>query len=162
MPLYAGMKIPAHISSAKRRLGLLHGGNHSSSVVWICARAYRGFSHKCQILTVAWVSRVLTPCIPGEHMDAITQWGRETQQNYEPKQEKEGWGYSGELREGESYIIIWLVYLEEWKSLYFLLLSFFYGFANKGFWLNQVMMVSSPTPVRNDCGHCGLQWPVAN
>lgn len=28
-------------------------------------------------------------------MDAITQRGRETRQNYEPKQTKEGWGDGG-------------------------------------------------------------------
>lgn len=101
------MKIPACISNAKRCLSMLYGDNHSGSAVWIRARAYGGFSHKCQILTVAWVSRVLTPCIPGEHMDAITQWGREAKQNYEPKQEKEGGGANRERVKLSSGLCIW-------------------------------------------------------
>jgi len=56
-------------------LGLLHGCDHIISVcIYVCVRALecvQELSHKCQCLTVAWVSRVLTPSIPGEHMDAI-------------------------------------------------------------------------------------------
>lgn len=55
--------------------------------IYVC-ESEQGFSHKCQCLTVVWVSRVLTPSIPGEHMDAITQ--SERVREWESERGKEG------------------------------------------------------------------------
>ncbi len=86
--LNVGMKIPEPILSAKQ-WGYTVWACCMETItlvmhvcVYACVRVHespQGISHKCQCLTVAWVSRVLTPSIPGEHMDAITQSERETE-----------------------------------------------------------------------------------
>lgn len=71
------VRIPEPILSAKHWVlhNLVQGGNNAGFVcIWVRRiPVTRTLSHKCQCLAMAWVSRVLTPSIPGEHMDAIMQ-----------------------------------------------------------------------------------------
>jgi len=77
---------------------------HVRIYVCLCVReCEQGLSHKCQCLTVAWVSRVLTPSIPGEHMDAIMQGERGKEKNYK---RRKGIGGKGE-RENKRRAINW-------------------------------------------------------
>lgn len=167
------MKIPQPIFYAKH-WGYAARWMETITLAMRCVHVYKsmqGLSHKCQCLTVAWVSRVLTPSIPGEHMDVITWSERERRRkilslNMRKKRGKQrSWWRANKRTEINCHLAC--VLPRQKISLIPCSLSL-YGFASGGFWLILAAVVSSPILVkkaRDDCGHFDptfWTWPVAN